>query len=211
MRSKGGAVSAGSLEADEEWFSAPICVTKGNSGDNSDNWRLPTLIELAGGVLPATETGTEIVARVNGVFESGNAALDAFDIVGLATKVNFLTLTVKAKTGDDDKGQLPDSTNFNNGYFAGMFNAGPESENQRGYPAHVHYDATGGEVEIARGGTGKVVCVRETDSYEETPVWAEVSVEDGSKHFCRCKQSRGCAERHRSNCDGEFEGGAGLV
>ena len=177
---KGRAQAAGSLEADEEWFSTPICVTKGNSGDNSDNWRLPTLIELAGGVLPTAETGTEITARVNVVFESGNLALDAFDIVGLATKVNFLTLTVKAKTGDDDKGQLPDSTNRNNGYFAGMFNAGQESENQRGYPAHVHYDDTGNEVEISRGSIGKVVCVRETDSYEETPVWAEVAVDDGT-------------------------------
>ena len=172
----------GSLKANEAWFSVPICVTKGNSGDNSDNWRLPTLIELAGGVLPATETGTEIVARVNGVFESGNPALDAFDIVGLATKVNFLTLTVKAKTGDDDKGQLPESTNPNNGYFAGMFNAGPVDERQRGYPAHVHYDDTGNEVEISRGGgAGKVVCVREAEStppYSKPPVWAEVSVDN---------------------------------
>ena len=177
---EGRAQAAGSLKANEAWFSAPICVTKGNSGDNSDNWRLPTLIELAGGVLPATETRTEITARVNGSFEGSNEDLDAFDIVGLAPDIDFLTLTVKAKTGDDDKGQLPDSTNPNNGYFAGMFNAGPVSENQRGHPAHVHYNDTGNEVEIAQGDAGKVVCVRETDSYEETPVWAEVAVDDGT-------------------------------
>ena len=113
----GRGVFAGGLEADEEWFSAPICESKGNEGNNSKDWRLPTLIELVGGVLPTNVTNTEIVARVNGSFDGGNNnALDAFDIVGLATKVNFLTLTVKAKTDDDGKGQLPDSTNHNNGY-----------------------------------------------------------------------------------------------
>ena len=158
------------------WFSKPIC-DRGNTGKNSDKWRLPTLIEMAGGVLPAS-AGTEIIARVNSFGSSGVRALDPFEIVGAPSKVNFLTLTVNGRN-TNDADPLPPKEH-NKGYFVELFDAAQnETGGYRGYPAHVHYE--NGEIRISQGSKGKVVCVREaesTPSYSKPPVWAEVSVDN---------------------------------
>ena len=147
---------------------------------NSDKWRLPTLIEMAGGVLPAS-AGTEITARVNSFGSSGVRALDPFEIVGAPSNVNFLTLTVNGRN-TNDKDPLPPK-DHNEGYFVELFNAAQnETGGYRGYPAHVHYSSSnGGEIRISQGSKGKVVCVREAEStppYSKPPVWAEVSVDN---------------------------------
>ena len=170
------------LDARNAWYSRPICETEGNKGlgENSQKWRLPTLIEMAGGVLPSDTTETEIVARVNGAFSRADISpLDVFDINGIDAVIDFVTLTVKGKSAED-AGPLPkpDGIEINFEYFAGLFNAGVPGENQRGNPANVRYEAN--RVEIGNGDGGRVVCVRSTDGYQDTHVWAEVSVEDGS-------------------------------
>ena len=159
------------------WFSKPICDRGNTGGNNSDKWRLPTLIEMAGGVLPAS-AGTGITARVNDFGSSGVRALDPFEIVGDPSNVNFLTLTVNGRN-TNDADPLPPKEH-NKGYFVELFDAAQnETGGYRGYPAHVHYE--NGEIRISQGSKGKVVCVREaesTPSYSKPPVWAEVSVDN---------------------------------
>ena len=180
-----GVFSIGSngLNSGDEWFSKAICDA-GNTGGNSSGWRLPTLIEMAGGVLPDAASGDEsdreIVARVNG-FSSGLRPFDVFEIVGGGGRVDFVTLTVKAKnTGDT--GPLPDSTAAAKGFFAGLFDVGESTNDQKYHPAYVHYDETDNKVWMSQGQKGRVVCVRAAGAeFESTAVWAEVSVDDQNK------------------------------
>ena len=170
------------LDAGSQWFSQSICDTEANKGGDSVGWRLPTLIELAGGALPGVETETEIAARVNG-FSNGAEPLDIFRAAGnAAADVEFVTLTVQGRN-TDDAGPLPAASDA--GYFAGLFNAAKaEAGTFRGYPARVRYDAARGEIEASRGTSGKVVCVRTAADldreYEDPPRWAEVSVDDAN-------------------------------
>ena len=80
------------LAARQAWFSKPICDQGNTGGNNSANWRLPTLIEMAGGVLPISVTATQITARVNTFggnasgTQIGTRTLDTFEIVGPLVK-----------------------------------------------------------------------------------------------------------------------------
>ena len=175
------------LNGDLHWFSQSICAAGAATGGDSAGWRLPTLIEMAGGVLPGAESETkadrEIAARVR-KFPVATQQLDIFRVVGPPVNLNveFVTLTVQAKN-NDDAGPLPPAAP-DQGYFAGLFNAAEaKSARYRGHAAHVHYDADRGEVVMSRGLRGRVVCVRPiaNSGYQEAPRWAEVSVDDDDK------------------------------
>ena len=183
-------VGATDLKSDAEWYGKPICDA-GSKGADSSGWRLPTLIEMAGGVLPVTATAkTAIAARINGFGGSAtDDALEVFEITGLLNelRVDFLTMTVNGRGSKDN---APLASSYTVGYFAEVFHAAAESSSgTRGYPAHVSYHDN--EVRIAQRNSGRVVCVREDSSasYVKPPVWAELAVEDGNADHLGANQA----------------------
>ena len=115
---------AGLSNDDSDWYSRNICETMGNGGGGSaTTWRLPTLIEMAGGVLPDGQT--EFTAKVAG--SDVASALGVFEIDGLNNAPETVNLSVQAvNTGDE--AALSSAANL--GYFAGLFNAS-DDDNKR--------------------------------------------------------------------------------
>ena len=157
----------------DDWYSNAICAEGGGK------WRLPTLIELAGAMLG--DSKTEAIVRVSGA--KVGTGLSMFEIKGGGATGEVLTLSVP-KIGSDDAATLSSEKDLGN--FAGVFNAA-EKNTEKGIQAHVFYDSVTGEFLVGEAETrGRVVCVYETDNYEETARWAELSVmHDGGPRSSR--------------------------
>ena len=168
-----------------DWYSKRICEEFGNN-DGSAEWRLPTLIEMAGGVLPGDENSEQILPPL--VAGTGvGSGLSMFELNGPRDTTGIDTVNLTAKSvNSDDAGELKADAAIsfaNLGYFAGVFNAAPDTNTNtrdtRGSPAHVYY--TNNQVRVSDAAAkGRVVCVHAATGYEKTAVWAELSVDDGT-------------------------------
>ena len=153
------------LSGDNDWHAKSICEGRGNEG--SSGWRLPTLLEMAGGVLPNDETTFAVevagadVGQALGIFEIGGDDITP-----------FVTLTVQA-VGANDAIALSSSSK-DDGFFAGVFDTNKAT---KGSAANVYYDEN---VRVSRGGIGKVACVKPVSSTYNKKLWAELSVDDGN-------------------------------